>query len=331
MDKYPAGVEGLVSNSEAKTLLRCEQQYYYKFILNLRPRRPAAPLRRGGWMHELLHAHYAGGDWKAKHSELTKEYNRMFDEEKEFYGDLPTECGRIMSNYLWTWKEEPWRVLEAEYDFPPRKFRKGWAYRGKVDLIVKDRQGTWLVEHKTASRMPPGEVRLMDPQTHRYFWALEGKFDLTGVIFNYLRSKPPTIPERLKSGELTRRASIDTTPRTYLSAIKAYGLNPDDYQDVLADLRHRPSAFCWRYRVSRNPVIAQNFLKDLSMVTDRIIELRGERRPIRTIDFRCHMDCDYRDLCLVELGGGRGEPIIKGHFTMKGESDGTQEDFSEEF
>jgi hypothetical protein len=317
MDEYPGGVEGIISNSQGNTLLRCEQRFYYKFVRNLSPRRPALPLHRGGWVHQLLHAHYSGEDWRQAHRKLSGEFERLFDEEKDYYGDLPKDILRIMGNYVWTWRDEIWKPIVAELEVN-HKLSNGWTYRGRVDLIIEDEHGdSWLVEHKTTSHTPPGELRLMDPQTHRYFWALADQYDLRGIIYNYIRTKPPTVPELLKSGGLTRRSNIDTTVRTYLSAIKAAGLDPEEYEDVLIELRNKPSAFCWRYRVPRHQATVESLVKDLIPLSKRMSELWQGRRPLRVLDFRCHLDCEYRDLCLVELGGGNPEKIVKVHFTVK--------------
>src|SRR3954447_2121725 len=89
-----------ISNSKANTWRRCPQQYYYKYVMKLRKKRKAIQLYRGDWLHQLLMVHYDGYDWKDRQRTLEIEFNKLFDEEKEEYGDLPKETRRIMRAYL---------------------------------------------------------------------------------------------------------------------------------------------------------------------------------------------------------------------------------------
>ena len=88
-----------ITNSHVKSFNRCRRQYWYKFDQLLVPKVTALPLKRGSWLHELLEAHYTGYGWEKKNDELGAEFYRLFDEEREMYGDLPTICGHIMESY----------------------------------------------------------------------------------------------------------------------------------------------------------------------------------------------------------------------------------------
>jgi len=60
---------------------------------------------------------------------------------------------------------------------------------------------------------------------------------VSGIIFNLVRAKLPTVPQVLKSGGLSKAKSIDTDVDTYLQAIKDNRLNPNDYVDILNHLK----------------------------------------------------------------------------------------------
>ena len=67
------------------------------------------------------------------------------------------------------------------------------------------------------------------------------KFD--GVMYLVVRFKAPAIPERLKSGGLTKRANIDTTAQVYRQAIRESGLNEADYAEILSILDMKGNTF----------------------------------------------------------------------------------------
>src|SRR6478752_106344 len=107
--------KSIVTHSLLKTMRRCPKQADYKYRQRLKPRRTSGPLRRGTWTHELLELHHNGEDWKKHHKKLSAAFNEQFDEEKDFYGDLPDEISRMMNAYVWHYKNDPWKVVEREF------------------------------------------------------------------------------------------------------------------------------------------------------------------------------------------------------------------------
>jgi hypothetical protein len=96
---YPAD-DGtpILTNSMLSAFRRCIKQSEYKYVHRLKPKRLGSPLKRGTWVHALLEEHHKGGDWKKLHKKLSAQFAELFDEEKDFYGDMPTEIGRIMKS-----------------------------------------------------------------------------------------------------------------------------------------------------------------------------------------------------------------------------------------
>src|SRR5690349_17211158 len=95
----------ITTHSMIKKFRECPQQAKYAYIDRLKPRMLSTPLKRGTWMHYLLEEHHAGRDWEAMHQSLCVKYNELFDEEKDFYGDLPRECRALMEAYIWHYKD----------------------------------------------------------------------------------------------------------------------------------------------------------------------------------------------------------------------------------
>jgi len=307
------------THSMIKTMRHCPRQAYYKYILRLKPHKLGRPLRFGTWMHSLYEAYYKGEDWRAKHEELTQKFAKLFDEEKEQVGDLPRECYRTMLSYLWHYKHEVWKVLEVEVmleaDLPD-----GSVYRGKIDMLIENQYGLWIVDHKNMRTLPDLDFRILDAQSALYIWAaLRNKIPVQGHIWNYVRSKPPTIPKLVDGGKRLSKSAIDTDYPTLAKAIKEYELDPTDYAHMLKHLKS----------LQFQPGFAQNspfFRRDVLEKSNRMLKqvaseafathLRmhnygwGKLSTIeRNPGNHCKWLCSYTDLCTAELFGGNGDLI----------------------
>lgn len=307
-----------ISNSMAKSFQRCKKQYDYKFKELIVPKTQGLPLYRGNWLHELLEAWYATGEWKPRHKELTKEYRKLFDEEKEQYGDLPLICGRIMASYVYNWRHEEadWNVVatEAEYEVP---LPHGHTFKFKLDALIEDDWGLWLMEHKSHKTIPDSNYRFIDIQTARYFWGIQQVgFKPIGVLWNYIRTKQPGIPHVNKNGKMSK-AKIDTDLYTYVSTLRKNGLDPHDYPDVISRLKAR-NTFFQRERMPKPRQVAKALVKDLVYIAD---EIERGYHPARTIDRSCSYMCSYLQPCLADLYGGDASQIIKSQFRSTDKTD----------
>ena len=194
-----------VSFSELKTWRTCRQMYHYKYRERLEPRLKSPALKRGAWMHSLLEAYYKGEDWSETHRSLVKQFNELLEEEKEYYGDLPVECEYLMSLYEETYQDDKPVLVEHEFEKVPISSSSKVLLKGRIDLVIEDPQrGIWLVEHKTASRIPNEDERLVNPQVALYIPIVERILGtkVQGVLWNYIRTK---IPKRKEVKLLERR------------------------------------------------------------------------------------------------------------------------------
>lgn len=305
-----------LTNSMVKTYQRCHRQYAYKYDQRLEPKRGSAlPLKRGSWLHELLEAYYTTGDWRPRHKELTAEFNRLFDEEKEMYGDLPAMCEAIMRSYQHHWREEDetWEIIAAEQTVFVPMGKHELAFR--FDLIIEDEFGRWLVEHKSHKSIPRSDYRFLDMQTARYVWGLNkiGTYgQITGILWNYLRAKQPSIPKLNKNGMLSK-AKCDTDLYTFVKAIRDYGMDPRAYKQRIEGLKAH-NTFFERKRVPKPPQVAERLVREGLATANEIS--RGYI-PVRSIQRDCEYSCPYLDLCVVELYGGEADRVRKAKFTVK--------------
>lgn len=304
----------VITNSQMRAYNRCHRQYWYKFDKGLVPKYSTLPLKRGNWLHELLEVKYLTGSWKKKHKELSQGFYAMFEEEREQYGDLPAITANIMRSYDYHWREEDSGliVIDAEQVIQV-PLPHGHIMELKFDAIVEDEYGRWLMEHKSHKTLPRSDYRFLDMQTAKYFWAInqDGRYgDLTGVLWNYIRTKEPTKPKMTKKTNRLSRARIDTDVLTFYNSLIEYGLDPHDFRDVLSRLK-KHQTFFRRDRVPKPARVAETLVKEMVIVAD---EIEKGVRPVRSIERGCEFSCSYRDLCITQLYGGDAKDVIKRNY-----------------
>jgi hypothetical protein len=316
----------IATHSMLKTFRRCPKQAEYKYFVRLKPRVLGKPLRQGTWMHRLQEVHYRGGDWREEHAKLSHKFQELFDEEREAIGDLPTECKRMMESYLWHYKDDNWKVHDIEFVLET-EFPDGTIYRGKIDLLVEDQYGLWLVDHKWHKSLPNLTYRILDSQSGLYVWAARRcGIPVQGHIWNYGVRKPPGIPELLKDGSRLSERKLDTDYPTLFKTIKAHGLDPEKYRAKLLRLKRQRYAF-------GAPQTSPFFRRSILEMTDeqlkqtareayhtskRMNEYPFEKTGYveRVPDRSCSYMCSYAELCSLELFGGNTTNMRRERFKI---------------
>lgn len=322
----PESGRNISTHSMIKTMRHCPRQAYYKYVLRLKPQMLGRPLRFGTWMHSLLEAHYKGEDWKERHKELTMEFSRLFDEEKEKVGDLPRDCYRTMTSYIWHYANDPWIVHDVEFTLEV-VLPDGSVYRCKLDMLVENQYGLWIVDHKNHKKLPELDFRMLDAQSALYIWAaLKNKIPVQGHIWNYLRSKPPTVPKLLVDGSRLSRSAIDTDYPTAYRAIKKYGLDPNDYRSLLMPLKAaryshgdmQTSTFFRRDTLEKSPRMLRQIASEAYQTHLRMHSYHWDRVEMieRNPSNACKFQCSYLDVCTAELFGGSAEFIMRQRYKV---------------
>jgi ATP-dependent helicase/DNAse subunit B len=315
MDDGHEGLERISFNqSRIKIFNQCPKKFDYKYNQLLEPKRKVRPLFLGSWIHAALETHYRDGDWTIGHNEYVKEWDKLFDEEKKELAagrgksglPFPVLVKRIMDSYRWYYRNDhftPYMVEEIlEVETPLKIEGKYFVFKGRLDLIMRDDDdgSLWLWDHKTASTIPqPTSFHGMDPQLMLYPWAAKQQFgiDIAGVYYNYVKSKPPSVPKLNQDGSLSKRKIVTDYPTAY-RFLKQNGYDPNDFSEMLKPLA-RQSPFLRRYKLSREEEVTKNILLDTLSVVKRIDETK---RWTRTITRDC-VRCEYQDICRAELNG----------------------------
>jgi len=321
-----------VSFSELKSWRRCQKQHHYKYRQNLQRKTKALPLYKGSVVHSCLEYHYKGKDWKEAWKLFKEEFDKLFPEEKAVYGDLPTEVARLMKGYIAYYKDEEWEVVKdnkgkpiVEREFKIRIPKTRVVIKGVIDLIIRDKYGIWVVDHKTVKKEPPSqEFRMSDVQTTLYFWVvltlcekwgIDPK-EVKGAIFNYIRTEPPKEPELLQNGTMSKR-NIDTCWLFYKSALKKAGLDPKDYLDMKKKLAGNEAKFYHRHRMDKPKTLIKTLLQE-AVFTGYQIEAFSDH-PVRSLDKSCDWGCEYKELCYAELQGLDTESLIRALYERRDE------------
>lgn len=329
-----------VSTTFLDTAQRCEKKLEYRYVKRYERRVTGVKPERGTWVHELLAAHYqAIQDGKdptkaveeAHSQRLEERWDNLFDEEKEALGDIPGQAWAIYERYAERYREadKRWiRILLVEKYLKIPMPQLPVPLGIKCDLVVLDDLGfVWVVDHKVVSTIPDEENRMLDTQGPRYILGIQQLMKIKGIkpkgvgmIYDYVRDRVPAKPQLLKNGKGLSKAQIDTDYDTYLATILEHGFDPADYEDKLNDLSLNARPYFERWQVPKSDERLRQELKNIQAITERSIY--PKEYYARSLDrFSCSWDCEYKNLCLIELEGGDPSLELKANFVVRKEDE----------
>lgn len=315
-----------VSVSRIKRWKHCPMSHDYKYVHKLITKQKAVPLTMGSWVHSCLEVRDLGLDWLAKLKEMkTTEYDNMFQEEKVMLGDLPGNVFRIMRAYNQTYLyvDAEWETMSCEQDFMIRIGNTNIILVGKIDKIARHKLSgqVWCWEHKTMKKsIPTEQFRITDVQTAVYIWVMKviashlnfDKNQIGGVMFDYIRTKPPTKPRLLKNGTMSK-AKIDCDRWTYMAELKKNNLDVKDYEDFIKKLDE--NVFFVRIPMAKSTTMMELVMKDF-IATAEQLQFYSGKTPMRNLSWGCDRPkCEYRDLCIMDLQGSDTSMFIKLRYT----------------
>lgn len=197
-------------------------------------------------------------------------------------------------------------ILEIEYPIEIELI-PGVKLLMTMDMIVKKHGRLWVWDHKFYKKRTSQDSLMLDPQMSAYIWALrkEGKYKVSGAIYDVIIKKEPRKPDVLKSGKLSKAKDLVTDYDTYMKAIMENQLDPKEYWDYLDMLKAREedSSFFQRIIVARSPIENTNFQKDLTYKVQSLIGCgRDMDRYFPNEADHCSY-CEYLPLCKARMEG----------------------------
>ena len=177
-----------------------------------------------------------------------------------------------------------------------------------------------VLEHKTYNRTPRLDNLMFTPQFSAYCWAASMIFGsharVRGVLYNGLSKSEPKTPRLLSNGTLSK-AKILTDYGTYLKAIEDNNLDPNDYTDVLNQLKVGESPFYFREILETSLPRLESFERRLKQILDDM-----SREPINLYpNFRWDgcWDCGVSKICHAIEYGDNVNNVIYSFFQKTGE------------
>lgn len=309
----------LVTWSRVRAWRRCHCLYHYKYIEGLTPIKPKTQLFQGSLLHELLDAEATCKSAKGVLRKYREKYARL----DPSYSDLIEETRQIFENYQAHYRNgEKLTPLVSEYKVRV-KISDDMIYRGYIDKIVESEDGLWLLDHKSHKRFPDANDQMHDLQLVLYCWAWQQQEEirpLIGIIWDYIRTKLPSVPNTLVRGGLSK-AAIDTTSEVYLGEIRRQNLKVEDYVDILKKLSDNANPFFERRKLPLpTQAMMHNTVKDLIATGHEL----SSRDKTRNLNRDCSW-CDFKTLCQAEFRGHNADEIRTTDFTQRTDADYLEE------
>ena len=308
--------------SMVKAYRRCPKQYEYKYIQHLQKIAPPPPLLRGTILHEILDARAISTGkvgFKTIMAKYDEKYHALFQEEQELYGEsFLDDIARVYQGYLRHWDDTNIEYLASE-EFLSTQLVGDILFQGHLDKRIFKDGRMWVMDHKSHKHIPTVDQRFNDYQQLLYVWAYNREHSrgdqIDGVIWDYIRTKPPTIPEKLKSPNFSQAKNLDTDVYTYTKALVAGGANPKFYKNFLAELEKRQKDRFYQrvFLPAPSRAMVDCVVKDFTETSQIMHGLKVyPRSPSRDCSW-----CEYYRLCSAELRGLDHKFIRKSEYKVE--------------
>lgn len=228
------------------------------------------------------------------------------------------------SNLEFLHMEYPWELPMPDW---PEDAGEAPILAGRFDGVVRQRStgAIWIYETKTTRSIEQFLNTLpLDEQCTLYTWAAKqvwGAENVGGVLYNLIRKKPPQRPSVLRSGELSKAKSIDTTHFYYMTVIKEHFPDwsdetiEDQYGEVLEALR--PNEFKF---FLRNPVVRSDEEIAITMDGLRRTALEMLNREVSIYpspSWSTCSFCTFKSACLALSQGSDYQVLLDAEYQVR--------------
>ena len=306
------------SNSKVKTWRRCHYAYHLKYVEKLRPKVKSRPLTFGELAHKMIESYAEDEDPFDILRQLDPKQLRLFEVERESYGNLIEDLRCIMSEYFIYWGEDSLEYIRfnkrsAEHEFEV-DLEDGLRITGKIDAYARTpNKLKWLVEHKTFAHMPNEDQFWRNTQSIIYTRITDmlGWPSIEGTLWDYIRSRPPAFPQILKNGTVSKRG-IDTLPTRLREFEEREKLKVDG--ETMASATKNRSRYFQRVFTPTKPDLVDKVFSDFTETLREMRDMHG-RSKAKNIDRHCDW-CEFEPICRAELRGDDADYIKEKQFNV---------------
>lgn len=298
------------SQSKARTWRTCHQQFWYRHVLGLQRRRRPRPFAFGTIVHKMKENVAAEKDPFEVLRKLPAKDIQLFREEREVYGDIVMDIQYIFAAYMYYWQKEPLVYVPHKKRLTEHPFEleyKDLLIKGTIDAVTRHRKMDWLTEHKNHKVIPNADERWRSMQSVVYIRVAQmlGWWKIEGTCWDYIRTKSPTRPQLLKSGEVSERA-LDSLPNVVVDTLKSFGKNPVHYKPLLDTQRLNLTTWFQRVYTPIKKQALDRIWSDFISTSQEMSNANLDKPQVRTIGRHCSW-CEFEPLCRTYLEGGDEE------------------------
>lgn len=316
-----------VSYSKISKWQTCKYAFHLRYSEKLRKRQKAKALQTGALIHLMIDADANGDNPMAALERAVKKAGPMFASERDEFNQMIDDIRAIMKDYfLMKWGDGELKYLRknqksAEHEFEVN-LAPGILLTGKLDglAITQANKRRWLVENKSFSRMPNEDHRWRNLQGNIYHHVVRllGLPPLDGLCWNYIRTKPPSVPQLLKNGKISQKR-LDTLPSKLHEFFKKNKINPGEYSRMLSTADQNRSQYFIRVFSPVRPKVVARVVRDFIEEAQIMAEYDGKWKT-KSIGRHCEW-CEFEPICRAELTGGDADYVRKKEYYHRDDED----------
>jgi hypothetical protein len=147
--------------------------------------------------------------------------------------------------------------------------------------------------------------------------------NVSGVLWNYVCSKPPTRPKLNKDGTVSK-AAISTLPSVVKLFLKEVVLSEKKHQDMIRAAENNQKNYFQRIFTPINKGLVDFVFAGFLDTAREMMQYHGKKQDMN-IDLHCKW-CDYEPLCRAKLTGSDVDFIIEREYTNGNEEQEQQDE-----
>ena len=267
-----------VSHSEITTYLDCQKKW--DLIYNKGLKVDNIHLQFGSMGHEVLETRIIPDE--GLYPELKEAFG--IDSWENYFTTIFNELDETFKDY---------EVLHKEYRVETEDIK------GVIDVVWRSKiTGKILITDYKFSNKDKGQVDIwLDEQMYIYAaaYASLNNIPLEDIFIGYVNIPKAEMkkPRVLKNGSLSKDKAQNTTYALYMEAITENGLNAEDYEDILDEIKDKRLTTVATSNI--NLEMAQRIMQNI----DNTIKDMDKGYVLERCTFQCKY-CDFLDYCKYE-------------------------------